>query len=141
MWTPEYGSPSTFLYYMPQPHDQLPEVVGLDAMASPPPEQYARECIEPAKAVLLLRGDIAKFNALGMGDVNPLNYPYFRATAAWVRRPGSSHHLLKTYHFFGGENNPELTVDLYVKAPAAPQQNAEKTDRLSGPLGLNAHNN
>ena len=120
MWTPEYGSPSTFLYYMPQRQDELPEVVGLDAMASPPPEQYGQECIEPAKAVLLLRGDIEKFNALGMGAVSPLNYPYFRAAAAWVRRPGSTHHLLRTYHFFGGDNNPELTVDLYVKNSAAP---------------------
>jgi hypothetical protein len=115
MWTPEYGSPEAFLYYMPQAQDEVPGVVPVDAMIFPPAEQYTREFIEPAKAVLVLRGDIEKFNDLGMGVVNPANYGYFRAAAAWVRRPGSSHHLLKTYRFFGGDNNPELTVDLYVR--------------------------
>jgi hypothetical protein len=137
MWTPEYGSPSTFLYYMPRAQDELPEVVGVDAMVDPLPDQYAREFIEPAKAVLVLRGDIEKFNDLGMGAVNPANYPYYRAAAEWVRRPGSSHHLLKTYHFFGGENNPELTVDLYVKdfnrrAQPSPDVNGQKAQAPRG---------
>jgi hypothetical protein len=144
MWMPAYGNPVTLLYYMPQPEGRLPRALDIDPMTYPPPEKYVREFIEPAKAVLLLRGDIEKFNSLGIGWIHPTTYPYFRAIAAWVHRPSSSHHLLKTYHFFGGDNDPELTVDLYVKEPEAPkvrEQNAAEAEISRSIRRLNAHDN
>ncbi len=115
MWMPAYGNPVTLLYYMsPSSQGKLPEAIGMDAMIDPPPEEYVRKIIEPAKAVLVFRGDIPKKSFY----VHPANLPYFQAIAAWIRRPGGAHHLLKSYQLLQDDNpGQELTVDLYMKGP------------------------
>jgi len=115
MWMPAYGNPATLLYYMPDQQGR-PTAVAMDAMTDPPPREYVKKIVEPAKAVLVYREDIEKVAVFTY--VHPANYSYFRATAAWVRRPESSHHLFKSYFFNSGSNNPGshgFMVDLYIK--------------------------
>jgi hypothetical protein len=120
MWIPAYGNPATLLYYMMDQQGKLPTAIEMDAMIDPQPEQYVRKFIEPAKAVLVYRDSE---ESVSVGYVHPANYPYFRAITAWVSRPGSSHHLFKSYHFLDVDGNlkpTDLTIDLYVRDPARP---------------------
>ena len=135
MWMPAYGSPSTLLYYMPMPKGRLPQSIPMDAETDPSPDQYAQEFMEPAKAVLLYREDIEEVATFCY--VHPANYPYFRAVAKWIHRSGSSHHLFKSYRFFGNGDNPGqrgLNVDLYVRDSTAvnpsPEQEFEQESCL-----------
>ena len=45
-----------------------------------------------------------------VGWYGPLEVPYYRAIEGWVKRPGSSHRLSKTYDLYGN-----ASVELYVR--------------------------
>jgi hypothetical protein len=108
-----YGNPAALLFYMPDRQGELPKAIIIDGLKSPPVDIFIREEIEPAKAVLIY-ADGNKESSF-KGYMPAMTFPYYRAIAEWVKRPGSSHHLQKTYEFYRSPGGDQAAVELYVR--------------------------
>jgi hypothetical protein len=82
-------------------------------LKSPPVDIFIREEIEPTKAVLVY-ADGNKESSF-KGYMPAITYPYYRAIAQWVQRPGSAHHLWKTYQLYRAPGGDQAAVELYVR--------------------------
>jgi hypothetical protein len=110
---PAYGDPATLLFYMPDKDREFPQALFISGTDAPPIQVVIQRVVEPAKAVLVYgNGDKAKGWADGFA---PEDFPYFMAIAAWVRRPGSSHHLKKTYDLYPDKAGQGSVVELYLR--------------------------
>jgi len=117
-----YGSPSALLFYMPDEQGEFPHSWVVNGTNAPPVPEYLQRLVEPAKAVLIYAGgnDRTSFKAY----VEDVDYPYYRAIAAWVQRPGSSFRLVKSYNFYRERGGSNAALQLYVKD----DQNPPKRD-------------
>jgi hypothetical protein len=112
---PAYGDPATLLFYMPDKDRELPQALFISGTDAPPIQVVIQRVVEPAKAVLVYaNGDKAR-GWVEAGWFADEDFPYFRAIAAWVRRPGSSHHLKKTYDLYPDKAGQRSVVKLYVR--------------------------
>jgi hypothetical protein len=110
---PAYGDPATLLFYMPDKDREFPQALFISGTDAPPIQAVIQRVVEPAKAVLVYaNGDRARGWA-EVGWFADEDFPYFRAIAAWVRRPGSSHHLKKIYDLY--PDGQRSVVELYVR--------------------------
>jgi hypothetical protein len=108
MWVPAYGYPAALQYYMMDTNGEFPEAIWCDTTRSPSPDQVIRKYISRMKAILVYKEDIQQVVRF---QYSPrVTWPYLRAIAKWVRRPGSSYRLTRTYRLESG-----LTIQLYVK--------------------------
>ena len=110
---PAYGVPATLLFYMSDKDREFPQALYITGIDAPPIQVVIQRVVEPAKAVLVYAdGDKARGLEGGFGDED---FRYFRAIAAWVRRPGSSHHLKKTYDLYPDKAGQRSVVELYLR--------------------------
>ena len=110
---PAYGVPATLLFYMQDKDREFPQALYITGIDAPPIQVVIQRVVEPAKAVLVYAdGDKARGLEGGFGDED---FRYFRAIAAWVRRPGSSHHLKKTYDLYPDKAGQRSVVELYLR--------------------------
>ena len=58
------------------------------------------------------RSDLRRVAEVGWDA--PLEMPYYRASAKWVRQPGNSYHLWKTYDPYY-DASVDKAVELYVR--------------------------
>jgi hypothetical protein len=112
---PTYGVPATLLFYMPYREGGTPRPVFVEGTNAGPVSEFLQRVVEPAKAVLVYE-DGNKFRGWTEVGWSPdADLLYYTAVAAWVRRPGSSHHLFKTYELYSDTPGEKATVQLYVK--------------------------
>jgi hypothetical protein len=90
-----YGFPTTLEYYMPGPG--RPQESNIDVYHTPTVEAYLKETLGRCKAVLVYEEDVADLGRFVMG--HEIGWPYFQATAEFVKRPGSPFRLARSYHF------------------------------------------
>lgn len=131
MWVPAYGYPGALQYYMMDTNGEFPQAIWCERPPFPPPDQTIRQYVSRMKAILVYKEDptqVARFH------YSPaVTWPYLRAIAEWVKRPGSSHRLVRTYHLsvrspplgerplritwprHGDRDRGGLTIQLYVK--------------------------
>jgi len=110
---PAYGNPAALLFYMPDHQGRLPGARIIDGLKSPPVDVFLQEEIEVAKAVLIY-ADGNKESSF-KGYMPPFTFPYFRAVADWLQRPGSDFHLRKTYQFYRAAGGDQAAIQLYVR--------------------------
>ena len=112
---PAYGAPDTLLFYMGDQQGGFPQGSLVFGGGDPATPEFMRKIVEPAKAVLLLSNGSKLRGLAEVGWYAPLDMPYYRAIAEWVRRPDSSYHLLKIYNLYGDASVDKTTVELYVR--------------------------
>ena len=105
-----YGAPGTILFYMPDREGAFPQGILVFRTGELTISEFLQKTVEPAKAVLILSNGNKSKGLTEVGWYGPLEVPYYRATEDWVKRPGSSHHLSKTYDLYGN-----ASVELYVR--------------------------
>jgi hypothetical protein len=110
---PAYGSPATLLFYMPDRQGEFPQATFVNGTNGPPIQEFIRQAVEPAKAVLVYSNGNRDSSFKGWAAVD--DFPYYRAVAAWVQRPGSSYHLVKTYDLYPDRPSHKAVVELYVQ--------------------------
>jgi hypothetical protein len=101
---------------MPDRQGEFPTFLIINGLTSPPVDEFVRKEIERAKAVLIYANGYRETSFKGY--VPEVNYPYYPAIAAWLQRPGSSHHLTKTYKFYRDPSGDQSAVELYVRDQA-----------------------
>jgi hypothetical protein len=112
---PAYGDPATLLFYMPDRDGELPHTAYISGTDAPPVQEVIQRSVAPAKAVLVYaNGDKARGWA-EVGWFADEDFQYFRAIAAWVRRPASAYHLKKTYNLYPDKSGQKSVVELYVR--------------------------
>jgi hypothetical protein len=113
---PAYGSPATILFYMTSSEGDFPQATLVNGTDGPPIEDFLRHVVEPAKAVLVYANGSKPRGWTEVGWVANQDFPYYRAIAAWVQRPGSAHRLLKTYDLYPDASGARATIELYVRS-------------------------
>jgi hypothetical protein len=113
---PAYGSPATLLFYMPSSEGDFPQATLANGTSGPTIEDFLRQMVEPAKAVLVYANGSKPRGWAEVGWVANQDFPYYRAIAAWVQRPGSAHHLLKSYDLYPDASGGRATIELYVRS-------------------------
>jgi hypothetical protein len=110
---PAYGNPAALLFYMPDRQGEYPRAVIINGLTGPPVEEFLRQEIEPAKAVLIYANGNKESSFKSW--IPEVNFPYYQAIAAWVQRPGSAHHLKKSYQFYRAPGGDQAAIQLYVR--------------------------
>ncbi len=126
VWVPTHGYPAALEYYMMDNEGRFPQAVNVDPTTSPPIPQFLLERVSQCKALLVYAEDIEE--VAKVFHVAPLSYPYWRAISEWVKRPESSHRLVRTYRLWGKYPDRPILVHLYVRESGESRE-GKKTDK------------